>query len=37
MLVAKKIEFVHPITKEAMNFEIDYPNYFREFLYSKDI
>ena len=37
MLVAKKIEFVHPITKEAMNFEVDYPNYFREFLYSKDI
>lgn len=37
MLVAKKIEFVHPITKEIMKFEIDYPNYFREFLYSNDI
>ena len=36
MLVAKKIEFVHPITKEIMKFEIDYPNYFREFLYSND-
>ena len=33
MLVAKKIEFVHPITKEKMKFEIDYPSYFREFLY----
>ena len=33
MLVAKKIEFMHPITKEIMNFEIDYPNYFRDFLY----
>ena len=37
MLVAKKIEFVHPITKETMNFEVDYPSYFGEFLYSKDI
>ena len=37
MLVAKKIEFVHPITKEIMKFEIDYPNYFREFLYSNSI
>ena len=37
MLVAKKIEFVHPITKEAMNFEVDYPSYFREFLYSESI
>ena len=37
MLVAKKIEFVHPITKEIMKFEIDYPNYFREFLYSDEI
>lgn len=36
MLVAKKIEFIHPITKEIMKFEIDYPNYFREFLYSND-
>ena len=37
MLVAKKIEFVHPITKDIMKFEIDYPNYFREFLYSDSI
>ena len=37
MLVAKKIEFVHPITKETMIFEVDYPNYFREFLYSNEI
>ena len=37
MLVAKKIEFIHPITKEIMKFEIDYPNYFREFLYSNSI
>lgn len=37
MLVAKKIEFIHPITKEVMKFEVDYPNYFREFLYSESI
>ena len=37
MLVAKKIEFVHPITKETLDFEIDYPDYFKEFLYSDNI
>ena len=37
MLMAKEIEFMHPITKETMKFEIDYPNYFRDFLYSNDI
>ena len=37
MLMSKKIEFVHPITKEKMKFEIDYPSYFREFLYSENI
>ncbi len=36
MLVAKEIEFTHPITKEIMKFEIDYPNYFRDFLYSEN-
>lgn len=34
MLVAKEIEFTHPITKEILKFEIDYPNYFSNFLYS---
>lgn len=37
MLTAKEIEFMHPITKERMKFEIDYPNYFRDFLYSESI
>ncbi len=37
MLIAKKIEFVHPITKEILEFEIDYPDYFQNFLYSDDI
>ena len=36
MLMAKEIEFMHPITKEIMKFEIDYPNYFRDFLYSEN-
>lgn len=34
MLVAKEIEFTHPITKEILKFKIDYPYYFRNFLYS---
>lgn len=37
MLVAKKIEFMHPITKEVLEFEIDYPSYFKDFLYSDNI
>lgn len=37
MLVAKKIEFMHPITKELLDFEIDYPDYFTNFLYSDNI
>ena len=37
MLMSKEIEFMHPITKEIMKFEIDYPNYFRDFLYSSEI
>lgn len=37
MLVAKKIEFTHPITNEVLQFEIDYPSYFYEFLYSENI
>lgn len=36
MLIAKEIEFMHPIKKETMKFEIDYPNYFRDFLYSEN-
>lgn len=37
MLIAKKIEFLHPITKETLEFEIDYPDYFKDFLYSDNI
>ena len=37
MLIAKKIEFTHPISKDVLKFEIDYPNYFKEFLYSENI
>ena len=37
MLLSKEIEFMHPITKEKMNFEIDYPEYFKNFLHSKYI
>ena len=37
MLAAKKIEFTHPITKEILDFEIDYPDYFTDFLYSNNI
>ena len=37
MLVAKEIEFKHPITEKIMKFEIDYPDYFKEFLYSDNI
>ncbi|WP_302273051.1 RluA family pseudouridine synthase [Brachyspira aalborgi] len=37
MLLSKEIEFMHPITKEKMNFEIDYPEYFKNFLHSEDI
>lgn len=37
MLIAKKIEFTHPISKDILEFEIDYPNYFKEFLYSENI
>lgn len=37
MLLSKEIEFMHPITKEKMNFEIDYPKYFKNFLHSEDI
>ncbi|WP_297298885.1 RluA family pseudouridine synthase [uncultured Brachyspira sp.] len=37
MLIAKEIEFTHPITKDILKFEIDYPNYFKEFLYSENI
>ncbi|WP_295160135.1 RluA family pseudouridine synthase [uncultured Brachyspira sp.] len=37
MLVAKKISFIHPISNEKFEFEIDYPDYFQEFLYGNDI
>ena len=37
MLLSKEIEFMHPITKEKMNFEIDYPEYFKIFLHSNEI
>lgn len=37
MLLSKEIEFMHPITKEIMNFKIDYPEYFKNFLHSNEI
>lgn len=37
MLIAKSIEFFHPISLNNMKFEIDYPEYFRDFLVSNDI
>lgn len=37
MLLSKEIEFMHPIIKEKMNFEIDYPEYFKNFLHSNEI
>ena len=37
MLIAKEIEFTHPITKDIMKFEIDYPDYFKNLLHSNDI
>ena len=37
MLLSKEIEFMHPITKDKMNFEIDYPEYFKNFLHSNEI
>lgn len=37
MLIAKEIEFNHPISGEAMKFEVDYTDYFRDFLISDEI
>lgn len=37
MLIAKQIEFTHPISGEIMKFEVDYTYYFRDFLISDEI
>lgn len=37
MLIAKQIEFTHPISGEIMKFEVDYTDYFRDFLTSDEI
>lgn len=37
MLIAKQIEFTHPISSEIMKFEVDYTDYFRDFLISDEI
>lgn len=37
MLIAKKIEFTHPISGEIMKFEVDYTDYFKDFLISDEI
>lgn len=37
MLIAKQIEFTHPISCEIMKFEVDYTDYFRDFLISDEI
>lgn len=34
MLIAKEIDFIHPITEKSMHFEIDYPDFFKKLLYS---
>ena len=35
-LFAKKLEFIHPTTKEKMNFEINLPNIYPWTLFKKD-
>ena len=37
MLIAKEIEFKHPINGEIMRFEVDYTDYFNDFLISEEI
>ncbi|WP_157151845.1 RluA family pseudouridine synthase [Brachyspira sp. SAP_772] len=37
MLIAKEIEFTHPISKDIMKFEVDYTDYFKDFLISDEI
>lgn len=37
MLIAKQIEFTHPISGEIMKFEVDYTDYFKDFLISDEI
>lgn len=37
MLIAKQIEFTHPISGDIMKFEVDYTDYFRDFLISDEI
>ena len=37
MLIAKEIEFSHPISGEIMKFEVDYTDYFKDFLISDEI
>ncbi|WP_288684850.1 RluA family pseudouridine synthase [uncultured Brachyspira sp.] len=37
MLIAKQIEFTHPISGKIMKFEVDYTDYFRDFLISDEI
>lgn len=37
MLIAKQIEFTHPISGEIMKFEVDYTDHFRDFLTSDEI
>lgn len=37
MLIAKQIEFTHPISGKIIKFEVDYTDYFRDFLISDEI
>lgn len=37
MLIAKEIEFTHPISRNIMKFEVDYTDYFKDFLISDEI
>lgn len=34
MLLAKEIDFIHPVTNKVMHFEVDYPDFFKRLLYS---
>jgi len=31
-LVAKKLRFNHPVTNQTLDFEIDLPNHFKDFI-----
>jgi len=36
LLVAKHLHFTHPITKQALSFEIPFPSHFAEWMKTMD-